>query len=250
MNARPDARVHAAQFELAFAPVALPARAASTDAGDAAALLASLRALGLRGIARCCLTSNRTVMVSFRGAELRVHRTFCSAPRDVLQAIVTFVQGRGPARRRARRLILSYQVDTSDRAPRRRLPTHPDDSLLAARLAQMHARSNRELFDGCLTPAAIRVSRRMRAALGSYHPARAGDAGAEIVISRRHIRRHGWAAARETLLHEMVHQWQDESGLPLDHGASFRGKARQVGITASARRRPERLPPNLLSRSA
>jgi len=61
---------------------------------------------------------------------------------------------------------------------------------------------------------------------------------AEIVVSRRHIRRHGWEEALHTLLHEMVHQWQDEQGFAIDHGSSFRAKAREVGITPSARRRP------------
>jgi hypothetical protein len=58
----------------------------------------------------------------------------------------------------------------------------------------------------------------------------------EIVISRRHIRRNGFEEAVLTLLHEMVHQWQDERGLPIDHGSGFRQKARQVGITPRARR--------------
>ena len=39
-----------------------------------------------------------------------------------------------------------------------------------------------------------------------------------------------------TLLHEMVHQWQDETGKPLDHGRGFRAKARAVGIEAAAKR--------------
>jgi lambda repressor-like predicted transcriptional regulator len=34
----------------------------------------------------------------------------------------------------------------------------------------------------------------------------------------------------------MVHQWQDEAGHAIDHGATFRQKAREVGITPSARR--------------
>jgi len=58
----------------------------------------------------------------------------------------------------------------------------------------------------------------------------------EIVVSRRHIRRHGWDEALHTLLHEMVHQWQDETGHPIDHGRLFRAKAREVGVTPSARR--------------
>jgi hypothetical protein len=39
-----------------------------------------------------------------------------------------------------------------------------------------------------------------------------------------------------TLLHEMVHQWQAENGLPVDHRGGFRRKAREVGILPAARR--------------
>ena len=28
--------------------------------------------------------------------------------------------------------------------------------------------------------------------------------------------------ARATILHEMIHQWQHENGLPMDHGRSFK----------------------------
>jgi hypothetical protein len=45
-----------------------------------------------------------------------------------------------------------------------------------------------------------------------------------------------------TLLHEMVHQWQDETGRAIDHGAGFRAKARDVGIAAAARRAPGAAP--------
>jgi hypothetical protein len=58
----------------------------------------------------------------------------------------------------------------------------------------------------------------------------------EIAISYRHLRRHGWTEALHTLLHEMVHQWQDETGHPLDHGRDFRRKAREVGIVPAAKR--------------
>jgi SprT-like family protein len=76
----------------------------------------------------------------------------------------------------------------------------------------------------------------MKSRLGHYTHRDKSGGGAEIVISRRHIRRHGWSEAIETLLHEMVHQWQDESGLTVDHGRQFRAKARTVGIAPSARR--------------
>jgi hypothetical protein len=75
----------------------------------------------------------------------------------------------------------------------------------------------------------------MRSRLGHYSAAN-GSEGAEIAISRRHLRRHGWHEALQTLLHEMVHQWQDESGLPIDHSRRFRAKAREVGIEAAAKR--------------
>jgi hypothetical protein len=38
------------------------------------------------------------------------------------------------------------------------------------------------------------------------------------------------------MLHEMVHQWQAESGLRIDHGRTFRRKAREVGVIPAAKR--------------
>ncbi len=113
--------------------------------------------------------------------------------------------------------------------------THPDDEPIAMQLQAFHTRLNDERFDGELTSIGVRVSRRMRSRLGHYAPAQRG-APAEIAISQRHVKRHGFEQALQTLLHEMVHQWQDESKLPLDHGSEFRLKARAVGITARASR--------------
>ena len=156
-------------------------------------------------------------MVSYRGRELRVHEGYLAAPPEVLAAIVTFVSGRTAASRRlARRRILAYPVA---RAPRTRRPDapHPDDAPLAKRLAEWHRRFNDRHFDGALKPVRVRVSRRMRARLGHYMSAAPSGEPAEIVVSRRHIRRHGWEEALHTLLHEMVHQWQDETGRAIDH---------------------------------
>jgi hypothetical protein len=198
-------------------------------------LLGRLRAFGLNPAVRLTMTRNRSVMVSFRGGTLRLHEGFADAPEDVLRAVVVFMQGRGAARRGARRIILAYQVPREHRAPSRRERLHPDDAPFAERLAREHARLNAARFAGTLRPITLRVSRRMKSRLGHYAPAASGG-GAEIVISRRHIRRHGWPEAIETLLHEMVHQWQDESGHPIDHGAAFRQKARDVGVLPRARR--------------
>ena len=76
----------------------------------------------------------------------------------------------------------------------------------------------------------------MKSRLGHYVWSGQTARDAEIVISRRHIRRNGWEEAVHTLLHEMVHQWQDERGLPVDHGRDFRRKAKAVGIVPRARR--------------
>ena len=203
---------------------------------NATELLARLRALGLNGIDRCRLTRNRAVMVSYRGRELRVHEGYLQAPLEVFSAIVTFVSGRtAAARRLARRRILAYPVA---KAPRTRRPDalHPDDAPLAKRLTEWHRRYNERHFDGGLKTITVRVSRRMRARLGHYMSAAPSGEPSEIVVSRRHIRRHGWEEALHTLLHEMVHQWQDETGHPIDHGRVFRAKAREVGVVASARR--------------
>lgn len=201
-------------------------------------LLERFRALGMKRMTRVRLTRNRNVMVSFRDTELRVHRGYLGAPDEVLQSIVVFVEGRTRAeRQRAKRRLLAYPIAADDLAPRRsRERTHPDDERLAARFTDAHARFNAELFGGALRAIQVRVSRRMRARLGHYTAATASGDPPEIAISRRHVRRHGWDEAVHTLLHEMVHQWQDEQGMPIDHGRAFRDKARSLGISPYARR--------------
>lgn len=204
---------------------------------NAAGLMTRFRALGLRRMQTCTLTRNRNVMVSFRGTELRVHEGYLTAPDDVLAAIVVFVEGRTRAhRRRARGRLLGYSVGTAVTPGRPRERTHPEDESLALRLTEWHARYNAQHFGGTLRPLTVRVSRRMRSRLGHYTPATKQGDPAEIAISRRHLRRHGWAEALETLLHEMVHQWQDETGMAIDHGRTFRVRARALGITPGARR--------------
>jgi hypothetical protein len=203
---------------------------------DADELLALLRELGLARITRCRLTHNRNVMVSFGGGELRVHEGYLGAPLPVLRAIVTFVEGRTRAERRAaQRVIVSHPI-RSARPPARRDRTHSDDAEIAEKLAAWHSRYNSRHFHGRLRHVPIRVSRRMKSRLGHYTARTAGGEPAEIAISRAHLRKHGWEEVLHTLLHEMVHQWQDETGHTIDHGATFRAKAREVGIAPYARR--------------
>jgi hypothetical protein len=204
---------------------------------NAEELRARLQRLGLGAQYRVRLTTNRTVVVSYSGGELRIHNSFLGADEEVWKAIIIFVHGRSRAvRREARRTILEFPVARSNDPPRRRRRperTHPADIPLIRELTRWHASYNEERFGGALRGIPIRISRRMKSRLGHYSPASEGSAP-EIVLSRRHIRRDGWEEALHTLLHEMVHQWQDEQGLVVDHGGSFRAKARAVGITPLA----------------
>jgi SprT-like family protein len=211
-------------------------------------LLARLRSLGLKRIATCRLTRNANVMVSWRGDELRVHEGYLSAPADVHEAIVAFVESRSPAERRAASKRIVSVAGTTWRDSGRRERTRPEDEPLARRLEEWHARLNAEYFGGELRAVPIRVSRRMKSRLGHYSAGEPVDRSTgrpglqtarglgEIAISWRHVRRHRWEEVVHTLIHEMVHQWQDETGLPIDHGARFRAKARDVGIDAAAKR--------------
>ncbi|MGQ0713153.1 MAG: SprT-like domain-containing protein [Gemmatimonadaceae bacterium] len=202
-------------------------------------LLRRLRARGLRGIERCVLTQNRSVMISFRGGVLRLNRAYLTAPDEVYRAIVTFVSGRTRrARREAQRVILDHPIPLDEMRPRREAASQPrpGDLLLMQELTTWHERYNAERFGGQLSRIPIQISRRMRNRLGQYTTPCASGRPAEITISRRHIRRHGWEEALHTLLHEMVHQWQAENGMPVDHGPAFRRKAREVGVEPTARR--------------
>ena len=221
-------RVDAAQLELTFD------RAAPRNADE---FLARLKQLGLRRIGHIRLTRNRTVMVSYAGAELRANEGYLNAPEHVLRAIVVFVEGRTRAERRAaQRVIIEFPfVERPAHRVERRERTHTDDAAMVAQLESWHARYNTRHFDGALKTVPIRVSRRMKSRLGHYSPGTEG-VPAEIAISRTHIRRHGWPEALHTLMHEMVHQWQDETKRPIDHGTGFRAKCREVGIAPYARR--------------
>ena len=217
-----------------------PAPAVHQTTPDPEAMLATLRGAGLRGVDRVIFTRNRRTMVSLAGGVLRLHEGFSTAPASVLTAIATFATSRNRVRRsEARQVIVSYPVPML-RARRRPPVQHPDDLPMATRLTAIHAELNLIHFDGALASVEVQVSRRLARRLGHYTlRADTGSVG-EIVISRRHVRRDGWPEATHTLLHEMVHQWQDETGRPVDHGPGFRAKCREVGIRPAASRMIER----------
>ena len=206
-------------------------------------LVGRLKALGLPPFGRITTHRNEQVMLSWVPEKvLRIHEGYAGAPDDVLRAIVRFVTPgvRRPVRLAARRLFLAFPVD--EHAPPAPRPVRPrriasGDQPVVERLERMHAEFNRQHFAGALQPILIRLSGRMRSRLGELRLDRKTGKALYIGISRRHLRRDGWAAVMDTLLHEMVHQWQAETGRPVDHGGEFRARARQVGIEARAVRR-------------
>ena len=204
-----------------------------------------LHLLGLHGVSRVVTHTNRSVMVSIgKRRVLRIHAGYASASDGVLRAIVRFLDPRLPraVRRAAERELLAFPVEeyASSGPPRlRQERPRPGDLLLLHRLSQAFDRFNREHFAGKLSTVPLRLSSRMRSRLGELSVDIRSGQPIEIAISRRHIARHQWSEVEQTLLHEMVHQWQAETGLPVDHGPLFREKARQVGVVPGAKRMPE-----------
>ena len=208
-------------------------------------LPARLHLLGLHGVSRVVLHTNRSVMVSVgKRRVLRIHAGYAYAPDSVLHAIIRFLDPRLPRaiRRAAEQELLAFPVEEyapSGPARLRQERPRPGDLLLLHRLSQAFDRFNREHFAGKLSTVPIRLSSRMRSRLGELSVDVRSGQPIEIAISRRHIARHRWSEVEQTLLHEMVHQWQAETGLPVDHGPLFREKARQVGVVPGAKRSPE-----------
>jgi len=188
------------------------------------------------------LHANRTVMVSLteRGV-LRIHRGYAYAADRILEAVVTFIRPDATRRARtvARKALETFPVERYE--PRRRMaadarPLRPAERRLVAELERAHAALNARHFGGLLGRVPIRLSSRMSTRLGELAVDRSTGRAAEIALNRGHVERDGWREVCDTLLHEMVHQWQVESGDAPDHGARFKAKAREVGIVPAARK--------------
>jgi hypothetical protein len=197
--------------------------------------------LGLREIERVVTHTNRTVMLSLNRRVLRIHRGYSYAPDRVLKAIVRFLNPRVPRalRRVAEREFLQFPVEEhapSPAGPSRLERPRTGDMLLLHRLEMLYHQLNQKYFDGTLGEIPIRLSGRMRRRLGELSVDIRTGRPIELSLSRRHIAGHGWAEVEHTLLHEMVHQWQAETGLRIDHGRTFRLKAREVGVLPAAKR--------------
>jgi hypothetical protein len=194
-------------------------------------LFARLSAAGLSPETPVELHTNRRVLVSLtsRGA-LRVHKGYEAAPDAVIAAIARWARPRVPRKDRleAQRVLASFPVHLHAPAVLPSCPPaiHPGDEKIFARLHELHDQLNRDHFGNALGRIRMALSGRMRRRLGEFRLAATGVH--EIVIGRRHLRRDGWKGVEATLLHEMVHQWQAETGRKLGHGKEFRTMLNQV----------------------
>jgi hypothetical protein len=215
-------------------------RAAEAREADHVLLARRLAEVGVRDVRHVLIHENRRVMVHVARDTLRLHRGFAYAPDRVLRAIAAFLGARsGRARRDAERELLAFPVHDyvpAAPAPRRAARTaRPGDRRVVEALASLHQELNRRHFDGRLSTPRFRLSDRMRTRLAEVLVGDRRAGPIEIGVSRRHLG-DGWEEVTKTLLHEMVHQWQVESGHSPDHGVEFRRKAREIGIEATARR--------------
>lgn len=101
----------------------------------------------------------------------------------------------------------------------RELPSAADLQLLFARL-------NAAQFGGVLRSHQIVYNRRLSSVAG-----RIAYRARIIELSAPLLHEHP-AHVEATLLHEMVHAWLHERGLPSGHGTHFKRKMREVGLSS------------------
>lgn len=118
---------------------------------------------------------------------------------------------------RARRLGATVAIMLVHRREASELPSPADLQLLFAQLNARHfsgvVGGYRIIYNGRMTSVAGRIC---------YRPPL-------IELSTPLLARHPHHL-EATLLHEMVHAWLHQSGLPSGHGAAFKHKMREVGL--------------------
>lgn len=100
---------------------------------------------------------------------------------------------------------------------------------------------NRELFGGLLRCCLITLQRRGRRTLGYYWAERFGEIGGsdrtdEIAMNPQHFLHRPMRETLSTLVHEMVHLWQQHHGKPgrgAYHNTEWAAKMKEVGLHPS-----------------
>ena len=97
-----------------------------------------------------------------------------------------------------------------------------------AEIKNAYVKFNNKYFSGELKPIEIHFSKTKRA-LGAFHCQRSfGATKTWICISTYYDR--PTKNVMETLLHEMIHQWQFENGMPVDHKENFKDMAFLINL--------------------
>jgi hypothetical protein len=221
-------------------------------------VLAALRARSSR-IRQVRYRLNRTVLLSVSrdGRTLNTHECFRHAPPRVLDAIATFVTAprRSTEFRTALDTIRGWDgaergLEAAKRARRRRSRPAPGrDGEAVAPVRVLFDGFNRVRFGGQLPAIPLRISGRMRRALGtiSYEEEEGRRRVREIAISADLLLPANAAVLRDTLLHEMAHAEAWLRHGHQGHGPVWRRIAERVGCVPRAltrvpiRRRPRNL---------
>jgi predicted SprT family Zn-dependent metalloprotease len=108
---------------------------------------------------------------------------------------------------------------------------------LGVELAQsFYQNLNQQHFDGSLPPCQLEFSRRLVRTAAKIWPSER-----LIRLSLSYHQYYGQVELENTLLHEMIHLWLHEQGLPSGHTSRFRQKLAEVGISDRMRALP--IPP-------
>lgn len=213
----------------------------------------ALRARGATRLERVTFRRNRSRIWSLtqRGTALNVHVAYRTAPPHIVDAFAAIARAGGvstPVTRQARRTVLAWpelarvlgEVREAHRGrrtaePRRCCGTEAQ----RAYLRTLYRHFNRTRFAGVLPDdIPLRLSNRMRTALGHMMPGRERDGRrhvVEIALNVDLLLPDNEAVRVDTLLHEMAHAADYLTSGQRGHGASWRAWARHVGC------RPERL---------
>ena len=211
--------------------------------------LQELHRRGATRLRRVTFRRNRRTLWSLTrsGTALNLHQAYRDAPEPLLAAFALLVREGGvgsTAARRAARLVREWPPLTSAilkarqehdrrRRARGRSPHCCGTPEQRRYLRSLYRYFNRTRFGGALpddTP--LRLSRRMKSALGHMRPASAPDGGryvAEIALNVDLLLEGNGAERADTLLHEMAHAADYLETGHRGHGPSWRAWARRVG---------------------
>ncbi len=108
-----------------------------------------------------------------------------------------------------------------------------DTSINIELVEKLYANLNQLHFKGSLPPCRLELSRRLVRTAGKIWPRTR-----LMRLSLSYHQRYGVAELSNTILHEMIHLWLFEQGLPSGHTDCFRHKLAEVGLADRIRALP------------